>query len=229
MAWRWLGYPWWGPAAAMGDAWDDTFAFPGAPYEDGFDGYVRMGSTAPTLRNDDLAPRDAAGGRLIGGSGAVRAIGEGSWIDAGLQRGTVSLLWSGNHRFEAGTDWSFYRERLPEGGTDALTLGHFNATILFALGPRALFRTGVGPTLLIDRAGSVPGGHFLYGFDVFPVRPLVISGKFLAGWIGEAGEVQARATVGAVFGAIEAYAGYEAARIGDVRLSGPVLGVRVWR
>lgn len=64
--------------------------------------------------------------------------------------------------------------------------------------------------------------------DVFPVRPLVISGRVDLGRLGAATTFTARATLGFPVRRFEGYGGYEYRSIGRVRFAGPVFGVRLW-
>jgi hypothetical protein len=67
-----------------------------------------------------------------------------------------------------------------------------------------------------------------YGFDAFVGKPFVLSVDGRAGILRRAFTWQARATLGAMFGPIEWYAGYDEVNIGGVSLGGPVTGLRAF-
>jgi hypothetical protein len=94
---------------------------------------------------------------------------------------------------------------------------------------------GGGVRYMVD--GRTPGeGHREYalgwnvgaGVDFFPVRPLIVTYRLDLGRLWAATIVQNRATLGAVLGPFEVYAGYDALRIGRVWLHGPMAGLRGW-
>jgi hypothetical protein len=107
-------------------------------------------------------------------------------------------------------------------------IGDVNLTLRFAQNEVASMYAGLGFRTLADRDRSDFGINFTYGGDWFPARPLVVSGAVDAGTLGGAGVFRGRATAGAVFNGWEVFAGYDYLRIGDVRLHGPLVGVRLW-
>lgn len=254
--WSWWGFrafgaPWWVPYAAVDDDYERPYAFPGAPYENGIDGYVRIAGITPAL--PDATASQHPGQRFLGNSTAVRVATEGSWIDADMQRFGLSLLVSTSSRVEIGTDWSLFTEKVhpgdpdfPNGGTDRLWLGTIDGSFLFAQGPHSQFRTGLG---LRVRSGSpvgvspnelginlVPGSasgyeygiNFLYGMDFYPVRPLILSMRGDVGNVGDGFIARARASAGAIVGHVELFGGYDNTWYRDQSWGGPVVGLRIW-
>lgn len=79
---------------------------------------------------------------------------------------------------------------------------------------------------LTDEQRSQPGADLGYGFDAFVGKPFVLAAEGRLGVLGQALTWQARATLGAMFGPVEWYAGYDEVNIGGVSLGGPVTGLR---
>jgi len=114
------------------------------------------------------------------------------------------------------------------GGTDDLVVGDVNLVYRFAQSELACLRSGLGFRMLADCHRSDFGFNFTYGGDVFPVRPLVLSGLVDLGNLGSAFVVHGRASAGVVYSGWEFFLGYDFLRIGTVNLQGPMLGVRLW-
>lgn len=125
------------------------------------------------------------------------------------------------------TGWTTYIEPLP-GMLDHLTIGDLNLTIRFAQSRRVEFRSGLGARLMIDRGDVAGGFNFTYGFDVYPARPVVVSASIDLGNLGRAFYLEGKGTLGMALRGMEIFAGYDATRIGDVVLHGPVAGIRGW-
>ena len=224
--------PWWAPWAA---APDRAYAFPGAPYLGGIDGYVRVQGIAESL--PDPNPKTADPKRhYLGNASALRLAAEGSYIDPNINRFGFSALLSTAQHIEFGTDWSLFTEKLrpgdpalPEGGTDRLWMGTFDVSFLFAQSQYAQFRAGVGLRTLLD---SIQGNEFgfnaLYAMDFYPARPLVLSMRADIGSVGEALVARARATAGVILGHVELFAGFDQTWLGPEAFGGPLVGVRLW-
>lgn len=233
---QWFGAPWWGPYGAPAGGYDRPYAFPGAPYADGADGYVRIAGVTPGVTDPQASAHP--GRQLLGNSTAVRVSTEGSYIDPDMQRYSLAFLLSTHHRFEIGTEWHLFRERLPVGeinpsggsSVDTLAMGTIDGSLLFAQSPRSQFRAGLGVRTLLDSAdGNEYGINFMYGMDFYPGRPLVISMRGDLGTVGEAAVARARATLGVMLGHVEVYGGFDKTWMTDANLGGgPVLGVRLW-
>jgi hypothetical protein len=157
--------------------------------------------------------------------------GEGAYAGDNVWRSAVGLqltYW----RLGIDTNISFYLEQPLR---DALYLGNSNLTLALVLQPRFVWRLGGGANYMVD--GRTPGqGHREYaagynlttGIDVFPFRPLVFSGRFDGGRIYAAPMVSLRGSVGVLLSGFEIYGGYEFKMVGDVPLSGPMVGLRAW-
>ncbi|MCO4763370.1 MAG: hypothetical protein KC502_17770, partial [Myxococcales bacterium] len=214
--------PWWGPRAAMGDSSRHRFAYLSHPYANNHPGFiVSAGRDRPQMQ---------LGGRSVLGQGmSVRASVDGGMVDSNLGRMGVSGVISGRHRFEVETRWDLFTEAPAEGGIDRIWLGDVNLTYQHAVGRHGQFRAGVGIRSLVDAEGNRHGFNFTYGFDLYPVDPIVIHAAFDAGNVGTAGFVQLHASVGVMMGPMELYAGYDQTWVDDIDLGSPVVGLRLWR
>jgi hypothetical protein len=91
-----------------------------------------------------------------------------------------------------------------------------------------LLRAALGVRFWSDAELDAAGLDALLGLDVFPVRPLVVSAQFGGGNLGQALVGNARLQLGVALQRVELLAGIEWLQIGDVDLSSPILGVRLW-
>ena len=89
-------------------------------------------------------------------------------------------------------------------------------------------RIGVGARILAHQTHADAGVNFTIGGDVFPVRPVVLSGTINLGNVGDAFLFHGRATIGIVRSRFEIYTGYDYFQIGSVPLQGPLIGLRLW-
>jgi hypothetical protein len=192
----------------------DEPGYPRHPYAEGHDGYVRWAAGRARARN--LAGTVAVDGGLLADDVWRAGLGVGLWIA----------------RFGIDNQLSFFVERPRR---DALYLGSTVLWLAPVLRPHAIWRIGSGINYMIDgRApGQGPRQHALGAdlatqLDVFPVRPLVLSGRLDVGSLYKTFVVGARATAGVTFVGIELYGGYTLHRVGSVNLHGPTAGLRVW-
>jgi hypothetical protein len=72
------------------------------------------------------------------------------------------------------------------------------------------------------------GIDFVYGIDLFPGRPAVVSLDLSAGNLGAAFVAGARLSLGWLVDRMELRFGYEHLQVGDVELGGFTLGSRIW-
>ena len=114
-------------------------------------------------------------------------------------------------------------ERLDE-GDDHLTLGTADLAVRFAQGHGFAFHAGLGGRWLKDGSGTEGGIDALYGFEWWPVAPLVVRAEFSVGRIGEASVVEAWGHAGVAWRWVEIFAGGRWMRIGSVEFAGPVFG-----
>lgn len=164
-------------------------------------------------------------------SWSLRVAVEGAYLGDDLWRSAwdIELAW---RRLSLRSETGFYIER---GFADALWMGSVVGYVAFVMQPKVVWRIGLGPSYMVDArrlddpkrfdAAGIDGSTTL---DVFPVRPLVLSGRADVGRLGKALTVSARATLGFMVRRFEGYGGYEYRAVGSVKARGPVFGVRVW-
>lgn len=104
----------------------------------------------------------------------------------------------------------------------------------FSAGEHLAVRFGVLGNLMFDDRRSLPeditmthGVGGVLEFDVYPVRPVVFSGRGVVQKLGKTVMFEGRATAGVMLNRFEIYAGYDHRQIGDVHLGGPTAGVSV--
>jgi hypothetical protein len=197
------------PRAVLGDDGDDVYSFPSWPYERS-DGYALL------QKGDD------------GKWWALRASAEEGNDFRSLNRVGLNLFVETATRFGLSSNWSFYDERLPCGCHDQTLLGDTNLLYTFAECESAQYYAGLGCRVLTDDRDTRAGVNFVYGGDLFLVKPVVLSASCDLGNLDAAFVFHARATVGATWRRLEAFGGYDFLRIGSVNLQGPMLGLRVW-
>jgi hypothetical protein len=133
-------------------------------------------------------------------------------------------------------DFTHFLDRTGEPRLDhSLTLTRVNLVFAPVLRPRFTWWAGVGTNAVVDMHryadGRNPvafGPNVTSSIDVFPGRFFVVSGRVDLGRAGQAPALAARGTAGLMLGRVEAYGGYEVARLGDRSLRGPIIGLRVW-
>ena len=64
--------------------------------------------------------------------------------------------------------------------------------------------------------------------DLFVRRPLVMSARGDVGTVDGTPTMAARGTIGFMLRSFELYAGYDARRLDNLLLQGPMVGVRAW-
>lgn len=121
-----------------------------------------------------------------------------------------------------------YGEDLPTGGRDHLAIGDVNLLWRMAQTERTQLRLGVGMNWLADSVDTEAGINFTARGDIFPMKPLILTGEFDFGTIGDATTLHGRGSVGVNFGQTEFFVGYDYRSIDDVDLKSPMLGVQFW-
>src|SRR5262249_14468895 len=120
------------------------------------------------------------------------------------------------------------RENLGGGRSDATTIGDMNLTYRFAQHEKIQFYAGIGARVLTDPCTTNWGANVLYGFDLFPRKPWIVSALVDGGNLGSAGVIHTRVTAGVAIRHFELIGGYDFMRIGSVNIQGPTAGLRLW-
>lgn len=218
-----VGAPFLGPMALLGDSYQAPAGFPRRPYAGGRPGYLWLDRAALSPPDTPLPPPPPGVKRW-----AVRlSVEEGNDFDH-VNRLGGELRLDTQSRLGVLGHWNWYHEVFSCGCTEDFFVGDLNLTYRFAQHELAQFYTGAGWRVLTDGCVAREGVNLLYGFDLFPVQPLVISGLVDGGTLGSLGVIHTRVSLGLVRKGWELMGGYDFLRIGWVDLQGPFLGLRLW-
>lgn len=215
--------PFLGPIVLLGDSYQSPAAFPHRPYAGGHPGYLWL-DRAVLAPPDTPVPPPPPG---LKGWAVRLSIEEGNDFDHVNRLGGEVRL-DTQSRFGVLGHWNWYHETFSCGCTDDFFVGDLNMTYRFAQHELAQFYTGAGWRVLADSYRAREGVNLLYGFDLFPIQPLVISGLVDGGTVGSLGVIHTRASLGLVRKNWELMGGYDFLRIGWVDLQGPFVGLRLW-
>lgn len=214
--------PLWGPAALFEEHFFSPGSFPGHPYALAHTGYIDSGMLYGS--NDE---RDFFDSERVKPWATRMALEDGH--DFGnLNRLSGRFALDTRWRVGISSDWDHYTERVAGGATDETTLGTLNLTLRIAQTDWLEMHAGAGARGMFDRYRTRGGVNFLYGADIFPIDPVVISSLVEVGNLNEALVLRLRASVGIQLRHAEIFAGYDWLRVGSVDLRGPMVGVRLW-
>jgi len=117
---------------------------------------------------------------------------------------------------------------------DRLHFATFELGPQFSPGERLAVRFGVVGNIMFDDQRSLPedptvtpGLGAAAAFDLYPIRPLVVSGRGAIMRLGNTVFMEARGTLGVSLNRVEVFAGYDHRMVGDVALGGPVVGAAI--
>jgi hypothetical protein len=150
-----------------------------------------------------------------------------------IGRGGVSLRVLGSV-LEFELRYTIYAEP-SDGGTFWVGLGRYRGAVALVDGADARMRLFGALLHWIDDAGSEFGGEGGLGLDVFPGAPWVLSFDLSGGLVGRSAIVGLRGTLGYLVGPVEFLLGWQHESViptvsgPSVDLSGPLVGVRLWR
>lgn len=210
------------PARLLGDHIEREALFPGHPYARPEGGFLD-----PSLRPDAGGGTSFRDPQYLKPWSVRLALENGNDFD-GLNRTGAHLAFDTSFRLGLSSRWDHYRERLAGGGWDHTTLGDAHLTFRFAQGRAAQFHAGLGGRWRFDRHDTSGGVSFLYGADIFPFDPLVLSAAVDLGNLDRQFVFRARASTGWQVGRCELLGGYDFLRLGPVNLQGPFVGLRLW-
>jgi hypothetical protein len=217
--------PFWLPPLALDDHYDQTASF--SPYP-----YARFDSAYLNLYSDHLSP--PANPELsfwdpdyLKEWSLQVQLEDGNDFN-GLNRLGGRIAFDTASRFGLRSNWDWYYENLGNGHSDETLMFDDELTFRFAQADWVRMYVGVGCRAMEDRQTDRWGFDFVYGADVFPVWPLVLSTSIDLGDLGAAFYLDARATAGWAWRFGEVFIGYDYRRIGDVNLQGALAGFRLW-
>ncbi len=204
-----LTVPWWGPRSLLADD-DSVMSIAEFPYTEDWPGY---------FVNQDPTPDWSK-------SWSARLLTEYGSDFAGLTNYGGRLRIDSLSRIGFDTEWNHRREKSP-GVHDSLWSGDANLVYRFAQSPRAAFYTGVGLNWSADDRYRDVGFNFTYGADLFPVKPLVLSGSIDWGRLGDASLFHGRATIGAMLNRVEVFTGYDYLNLEGTGFPSLVVGMQI--
>ena len=232
--------PWWVPNTALeskrAPGAESDVRFASYPYADGHEGHL-LEPVASTLPSEDSEETQQAGPEQPSKQkpahprgGPVAAV-LGAEAGMGPSDGIIRLGLAGRvmfpTRFDLTTEWSQFRERNAQ-GEDRMLLGRELVSIRFAESKQLVFRSGLGLQHLVDQRGAEHGVDFTWGFEAFPIKPLVFSLEGDIGSVGRSLTLGARGRLGVMIGRMEVSLGYHQRSIGSVALGGPYFGLSTW-
>lgn len=145
-----------------------------------------------------------------------------------LSRRGIGFLVEHESRFGIDFKWDSYVEDLGDGWTDELHITDLNLLFRIAESDHYVVRAGVGANFLGDAYGTEAGFNFTAKADVFPIKPIVLSGELDLGTIGDAEMFHLRGKVGVQLDRFEIFGGYDYRTLGSVPLQGALVGMQVW-
>jgi hypothetical protein len=216
--------PFWGPHVLLGDDLSRPGYFPACPYGLNWSGYMNIDYNGLHAIEDQEAHFGDADFQK---PWAVRlSVEEGNDL-RGLNRLDGRFFLDTTTRFGLQSQWNYFSEG--QGGrSDETVLGDTELTFRFVQREWLQMHTGLGFRLLTDRSDTRAGFNFVYGADLYPEAPVVISTSLDLGNLDAAFVVHARLTAGVTRRNWELLTGYDFLRIGSVNLQGPLLGLRFW-
>lgn len=217
--------PFWLPTLALDDHYDQVAFFSPYPYARADTGYMNLYSdnlSAPV--NPELQFWDAD---YLREWSVQLQLEDGNDFN-GLNRLGGRFAFDTSSRFGFRSNWDWYLENLGNGHSDETLMFDNELTFRFAQSDWMRMYVGAGARAMEDRQTDRWGFNFVYGADIFPVWPLVLSTSVDLGDLGQAFYIDARATAGWAWRFGEVFIGYDFRRIGDVNLQGALAGFRLW-
>ncbi len=204
-------------SSGRGNRWLRPRAFLPCPYAWGYQGYAAPVTTA------QHSGRGLAVIATLDGGLALSSVGRGGF---GL-RVLGSVL-----EFELRLN-AFVEPTAEQ--TTWVGLGRYRGAVALADSADVRLRFFGGLLHWVDDRGSEFGAEGGLGLDAFPGEPWVLSFDVSGGLVGRAGLVGLRGSVGYLLGPVELQLGWQHESLiptlsgGNVDLSGPFVGLRLWR
>ena len=165
--------------------------------------------------------------RRSGGGGQLLRV-RGEYIDDGGDlrrlRGNLQLTLASRLAF----DGSFSHWTRPPVGIDDLWTADANLVYVFGLGTPVRLRMGGGANFLESSAESQLGFNSTWAIDISIRRPWIVSGELDVGTLGDESLFHGRASLNALLGFLEFYAGYDWFEAGSLQMEGQVAGAGLW-
>lgn len=146
----------------------------------------------------------------------------------GLDRRSAGVLLEHVGGLGVEFDWNSYTEELPHGGHDELHIGELNLLCAISESDHARLRLGLGTVWLGDRYDTDFGWNLTLRGDWAPADPWLLSGELDLGTLGDAEHLHAAGSIGVMIDRCELYGGYDYRQIGEAKIAGPMVGLRLW-
>ncbi len=204
--------PFTGPYAVLDDNWAREDAFADYPYADGHPGYILAGRTRSAGGAEFSAQPWVAAGMYLEGtakySGGIRI--QSPWrLDLDANFSTLGKLQDGLI-------------------VDSLDFADVGVLFRFAQSDNAQWRVGLQAQWMRDGDRRDGGAALVYGFDLFPSDPIVLSTRFSIGPIGGTWNLRAQQSLGITVGLLEFFAALDYQGIGQTKILGLSGGLRLW-
>ena len=145
---------------------------------------------------------------------------------SGLERTGGQFQYDTRSRWGLETSWNRFTEDLGS-TTDALWLGDANLTYRFAQNEAIQFYTGAGLNWLHRNEQADFGFNFLYGAELYPVKPWIFRGVLDLGRIGSTSRIHFRGDVGLAWTNMEFLIGYDLERLSNINLQTFSAGLQI--
>lgn len=203
------------------------------PYAQGYSGYKIVENIVTSPESGEILSRQvtpANGDPSQGRTWAARIGTDYQYDWANVHLNTAQARVESAVGLGLSLRWTGFFEPL-DGVIDMLSL--LEGGVFWDMIPNPQIKLELGASLLGMFYGGMGwlGGTGGLRMDIFPKKPLVISGEISVGGINEALYLRGRGTLGVIFGPAEIYAGYDGQWFGtddDIVYHGPVIGLRMW-
>ncbi|MCA8993652.1 MAG: hypothetical protein KDA88_16810 [Planctomycetaceae bacterium] len=203
--------PWWGPAAAIGDEYEDEADFLTYPYEFDRPGLLVIESAPPSDFD----------------SWSMRVSTEYSTNFSDLHRIGERIQLDTSSRFGFDAEFSEWFEETSL-GTENLLTGDANLVFRFAQSENMEWHTGLGMNWLDSPDQGEVGFNFTYGVRYFPTQPVILETTIDWGRLGDTSLFHLHSSAGVNYRNFEVFTGYDYMRIGHQDFHGPLIGGRLW-
>ena len=209
--------PFWLPYRILDEGWERPFSYARYPYDKWGEAHLH------TYEPDDEPEKGERRKRW-----SAQLAGDFIYQRDKVWRATARLRMTAIWRLELESNWMFMGAFDPKFAMSKRVVGDTDIMLRFAQSAAGHFRAGVGMRTLIDERGANSLWNFAYGFDLFLLKPFVLSATGGFGMRKKSPVVHGRATLGLFILRAELYGGYDFLMIGTEKLQGFVGGVRAW-
>ncbi|MCA9115558.1 MAG: hypothetical protein KDA79_10755, partial [Planctomycetaceae bacterium] len=171
-----------------------------------------------------VASRSSRSGQLLRFRADYISEGLDEFRDVARLRGNLQLTLQSRLAF----DGEFNHWADPPAGHEDLWTGDANLVYVFGYGTPVRLKIGGGANWQSSSGEMEYGLNSTYGLDISIKRPFVVSGSLDLGTLNGDRVFHGQATLGALLGILEIYAGYDWLDFGSLKMNGPVAGAGIW-